>query len=316
MSTSLARVEANQRNALKSTGPRTLEGKEASRRNALKHAMTGNGIVVPSADLAAIARVAADLRDYYGPTDPVGLAMTDHAATLIVRLKRCGQHEVALIEDQVAAAKYDFDQGRRDWADELFDGLLDTPASVIELRRFPEGIDRMIEGWMVLQSLGDWSEEETRVAVILADTGCNDPSAIRSSIPHRVTQLAILKEAIDRRPIDRGRQHAAELALFGMSPEAVLARRYEAATVRALEKARAYLEDTAMLGSIPEAVEAPEQIDPASPLGSFLPGQPPRPELKPSTRPGPSPVAPEPPVDRSKRPDPSKLRAMMDRKRS
>ena len=40
------RLAANRRNAQKSTGPRTAEGKAASRQNAFKHGMTGEGIVL------------------------------------------------------------------------------------------------------------------------------------------------------------------------------------------------------------------------------------------------------------------------------
>jgi len=41
-----ARIAANRANALKSTGPRTAEGKERSRCNALKHGMTGAGVAL------------------------------------------------------------------------------------------------------------------------------------------------------------------------------------------------------------------------------------------------------------------------------
>ncbi len=38
--TSLRQLEANRRNALRSTGPRTENGKQQSRRNAIKHGLT------------------------------------------------------------------------------------------------------------------------------------------------------------------------------------------------------------------------------------------------------------------------------------
>ncbi len=46
--TSLQHIEANRRNALKSTGPRTENGKQQSRRNALKHGSTAIGSAEPS----------------------------------------------------------------------------------------------------------------------------------------------------------------------------------------------------------------------------------------------------------------------------
>ena len=45
-----AQIEANQANALKSTGPRTMEGKMKSRRNALKHGLASEGVLPARAE--------------------------------------------------------------------------------------------------------------------------------------------------------------------------------------------------------------------------------------------------------------------------
>ena len=42
---SLKQIEANRRNALKSTGPTTQEGKERSRCNALRHGLSAETII-------------------------------------------------------------------------------------------------------------------------------------------------------------------------------------------------------------------------------------------------------------------------------
>ena len=43
--TSYRQIEANRRNALKSTGPKTEAGKLASRRNAVRHGLTAETVI-------------------------------------------------------------------------------------------------------------------------------------------------------------------------------------------------------------------------------------------------------------------------------
>ena len=53
---SQARLEANRRNAKKSTGPRTEEGKRRSSLNAITHGMTARIALLPDEDQAAFDR--------------------------------------------------------------------------------------------------------------------------------------------------------------------------------------------------------------------------------------------------------------------
>jgi hypothetical protein len=52
--TSDRKAEANRRNALKSTGPKTPEGKAAVRLNALKHGLLSQEILLPGEDEEAL----------------------------------------------------------------------------------------------------------------------------------------------------------------------------------------------------------------------------------------------------------------------
>jgi hypothetical protein len=43
-----AKLEANRKNALLSTGPRTQEGKERSKWNALEHGLLSHAVIIPT----------------------------------------------------------------------------------------------------------------------------------------------------------------------------------------------------------------------------------------------------------------------------
>src|SRR5215470_8247418 len=75
-----AQIEANRANALKSTGPRSVEGKAASRFNALKHGMDAASIVIPGEDPEHYQRIADD---YYRDFDPQSSVEEFHVDTLI-----------------------------------------------------------------------------------------------------------------------------------------------------------------------------------------------------------------------------------------
>ena len=75
-----AQIDANRANAQKSTGPRSAEGKSASRFNALKHGIDAASIVIPGEDPADYdALVAAYHRDFR-PESP---SETFHVDTML-----------------------------------------------------------------------------------------------------------------------------------------------------------------------------------------------------------------------------------------
>jgi hypothetical protein len=73
-------IAANRRNALKSTGPRTPEGKAVSRFNALQHGLDAESILLPGEDPEACHRMVADYQAQFQPAFPLEEA---HLATII-----------------------------------------------------------------------------------------------------------------------------------------------------------------------------------------------------------------------------------------
>ena len=99
---SLKQVEANRRNALKSTGPTTPEGKERSRRNALRHGLTAETVIAAlegSEDYQAFE--AAVISDYDAES-AVERELVLRLASVLWRLRRATGIETAIFESVTA----------------------------------------------------------------------------------------------------------------------------------------------------------------------------------------------------------------------
>jgi hypothetical protein len=171
MHVSEARVAANRLNALKSCGPKTPEGKEISRRNAFKHGLAGEGVVVSDADRQEIERRAEALASELAPRSPSGAMMVRKMATLSVRSERAAERELAAVAVKVRSAVEDFDQARLDQADAHFAALGDDPrANLRRLKKTPEGVDRLLDAWDDLRddlAVGDWDEPQCHLVAHL-----------------------------------------------------------------------------------------------------------------------------------------------------
>ncbi len=82
-------IEANHLNALKSTGPQTVEGKLRSRSNALVHGMAGASGFVEAGMTAAFDVRRADWAKERGPLDPYQEFMLDRMVAASIRIEQC-----------------------------------------------------------------------------------------------------------------------------------------------------------------------------------------------------------------------------------
>jgi hypothetical protein len=98
--TSLKQVEANRRNARKSTGPNTQDGKERSRRNAVRHGLTAETVIGAVEDAADYRAFEEAITADYDARSAVERELVLRLASLLWRLRRATAIETALFEIQ------------------------------------------------------------------------------------------------------------------------------------------------------------------------------------------------------------------------
>ncbi len=162
MIVSEARREANRRNALRSTGPRTEAGKDRSRRNALTHGLSAVVVDLPGEEPGQAPAPAAP-----GPDWPAWLVA--EVGVVAARLRRCERLALGHRDRVALRAEVCWDDDRRLEAERLGSGLADDPAGVARaLMMTPQGCDWMIERWSLLaralDRAGGWTAGQAALA--------------------------------------------------------------------------------------------------------------------------------------------------------
>src|ERR1017187_812773 len=99
---SLKQIEANRRNALKSTGPTTPEGKERSRCNALRNGLTAETVIAALEDAKDYQAFEAAVIADYDAESAVERELVLRLASVLWRLRRATGIETALFESVTA----------------------------------------------------------------------------------------------------------------------------------------------------------------------------------------------------------------------
>jgi hypothetical protein len=95
---SLKQIEANGRNALKSTGPTTQEGKERSRGNAVRHGLTAETVIADLEDAEDYQAFEAAVIDDYDAQTAVERELVLRLASVLWRLRRAIGIESGIFE--------------------------------------------------------------------------------------------------------------------------------------------------------------------------------------------------------------------------
>ena len=98
--TSFRQIEANRRNARKSTGPTTEEGKQRSRCNAIRHGLTAETVIGALEDAEDYKAFEAAIIADYEAQSAVERELVLRLASLLWRLRRATTMETGLFEIQ------------------------------------------------------------------------------------------------------------------------------------------------------------------------------------------------------------------------
>ena len=110
--TSFRQIEANRRNACKSTGPITEEGKQRSRCNAVRHGLTAETVIGALEDAEDYKAFEAAIIADYDAQSAVERELVLRLASLLWRLRRATTMETGLFEIQADYLR-EFRQGRQ-----------------------------------------------------------------------------------------------------------------------------------------------------------------------------------------------------------
>jgi len=110
--TSFRQIEANRRNACKSTGPITEEGKQRSRCNAVRHGLTAETVIGTLEDAEDYQAFEAAIIADYDVQSAVERELVLRLASLLWRLRRATTMETGLFEIQAAYLR-EFRQGHQ-----------------------------------------------------------------------------------------------------------------------------------------------------------------------------------------------------------
>src|SRR5437867_4982378 len=99
----IKQIEANRRNALKSTGPRTPEAKAAVRMNSLRHGLRARTVVLPAENAGEFHQLCNDLEAEWQPQSRTEQFYVEQMAVSQWKLTRVEVAEKSLLEQEFSA---------------------------------------------------------------------------------------------------------------------------------------------------------------------------------------------------------------------
>ena len=122
--TSFRQFEANRRNALRSTGPKTNEGKQRSRLNAVRHGLTAETVVRSVEDAEDYKAFEATIIADYCAETAVARELVLRLASILWRLRRATAIETDFLELQAEPWRNCLSRGGPEYTDGLRTGRM------------------------------------------------------------------------------------------------------------------------------------------------------------------------------------------------
>jgi len=261
--TSAKQIEANRENALHSTGPTTPEGKEASRRNALKDGLRAKQVIIPGLENPAeFEELLRELCDDWEPAGHTEIHMVEEIAMAEWRLRRVRRAELGEIRKQMPTPTLSKSEAEAN----ILQTLYDSPESVPQiLGRSSAGIPHLRQAVEValaeVKSEGIISKETCEYLDSVFGENPNSPVATVTAIFRNWKERNAEEENSDGEPTPRADK--SELYAKAVALTKIVARKLLKQALKHLDrqerklhkKERTELEIDRQRLSIPEGLE-------------------------------------------------------------
>ena len=241
-----AQIDANRRTALKSTGPRTVNGKRIAANNALKHGLCSEEAVIPGEDVETFAEFADNLRLHMEEDDYSlrNVMLVERVILIRWKLRRLPRLEKLAMDKLMA------EHGSGDEA--MLAGLVGDPksATLAKLQQYEMRLNRELRACMS-EFRKEYSNRSSSDCHQAYREGYNEGVRVQAEMDHRQSTVPPLPEpertleAVDHIYDDDGDGAAAERSQ--MSPDVTASHLDDAPAAE-----RSQFEDSEELGATHE----------------------------------------------------------------
>ena len=177
-----AQIKANRKNAKKSTGPRTEEGKTRSAKNSLKHGLLARDTVMPGEDPADFDRQLSALEADIQPANSLEFELVRQIADAQWRMRRLTRLETGFLAAAVDDQRRHLEKRRPDELRPGYDGetlllgsaMLDRTQAFVHLARYDGHLSRRF--FRAVKQLRDLRHDERKAREARSSAGSYAPT--------------------------------------------------------------------------------------------------------------------------------------------